>query len=189
MSHKVLLVDDDTNLLNGLRRALRKEPFDLLCAASGEEALAVLRADETDVVVSDQDMPGMSGTVFLATVHRLYPDTVRFMLTGKATLDVAIEAINAGAISRFLTKPCNHVDLAVTIREALRQKDLVFAARRLVKQVRSQSAILEELEREQPGITRISRDSEGVIVLDDIPEDYEDLMDVIRDQLQMDVTT
>ena len=123
MEHKVLLVDDDANLLAGLRRTLRNEPYEILSATTAEEALRILGREEVSVVISDQEMPGMSGTVFLAAVRQRFPDTVRFILTGKATLDTAIQAINDGAISRFFNKPCNPVDLAVTIRQALQQKD------------------------------------------------------------------
>jgi DNA-binding NtrC family response regulator len=171
MQHTVLLVDDEPNVLAGLRRALRKEPFEILCASLVEEAFIFLQAKTVDAVVSDQDMPGMTGTAFLAKVCTAFPDTVRFMLTGRPTLDVAMQAINDGAISRFFTKPCNYVDLAVTIRQALQQKDLMAAAKRLLRTVRHQSAQLEWLERQHPGITTVQRDRDGVIIAepDDIP--------------------
>jgi len=133
MTAKVLLVDDEPNLLSALRRSLRREPYEILSAASGEEALSILASTEVDVVVSDQNMPGMSGTELLTRIHETYPETVRFMLTGKATLEVAVEAINNGAISRFFTKPCNDVDLAITIRQALEHKRLTEKAWDLLK--------------------------------------------------------
>ena len=124
MSHTVLLVDDEASLLAGLARTLRKEPYRILTAVSAEKALETLGATHVDVVISDQDMPGMGGADLLAEVRRVYPDTVRFMLTGKATLELAVRAINDGAVSRFFVKPCNPVDLAATIRQALQHKDL-----------------------------------------------------------------
>jgi len=184
MSHKVLLVDDEVNVLDGLRRALCEEPYEIVTAMSGEEALSILEETSIDVVVSDHDMPGMTGVELLSRVHTFYPDTVRFMLTGKATLDVAIEAINKGAIGRFLTKPCNGVDLAVTIRHALMQKDLAAETRRLLKKVREQSVVLEDLERSHPGITRIERDEHGATSIDDVPEDLDDLIRASRKELQ-----
>lgn len=127
LAHTVLLLDDEPNVLSGLRRALRKEPYDLICASSAHEALALLHSRPVDVVISDQDMPGMTGTAFLAKVRDKFPDTTRFMLTGKATLEVALQAINDDAVSRFLVKPCDPQLLARSIRQALRQKELEYA--------------------------------------------------------------
>jgi len=182
MKHKVLLVDDDRNLLEGLRRALRKEPYEIRTAESADAALHILDTEPVSVVVSDQDMPNMTGTELLAKVRERYPDTIRFMLTGKATLDVAIKAINDGAISRFLTKPCNHVDLAVTIRQALQQKELMEEATRLLRVSKRQSAVLEGLEQESPGITKVEKDRNGRIVLDEAAPDYDDLIREISSQ-------
>ena len=130
LAHTVLLLDDEPNVLSGLRRALRKEPYDLLCASSAHDALMLLHSRPVDVVISDQDMPGMTGTAFLAKVREVFPDTTRFMLTGKATLEVALQAINDDAVSRFLIKPCDPNMLANCIRQALRQKELEYALER-----------------------------------------------------------
>ncbi len=181
MQHKILLVDDEPNILMALQRALRKEPYRIFTALSGNEALSIFEKTLIDAVVSDQDMPGMSGTELLRQIHNSYPDTVCFMLTGKATLEVAIQAINEGAINRFFTKPCNNVDLAVTIRSALQQKDLMTEARRLLREFKQQSGLLEAIEEEYPGITQVKLDSSGAIVVDDdIPEDYEQLMEELQ---------
>ncbi len=183
MGHKVLFVDDDKTLLSGLRRVLRKEPYEIVAAASAEEALGILGKEEVDVVISDQDMPGMAGTVFLAAVRQRFPDTVRFMLTGQGTLDTAIKAINDGAISRFFTKPCNVVDLAVTIRQALQQRDLMCAAKRLLNKVKQQDSFISQLEKDQPGITQVNRDDDGLVLLGDTPDDPGELLHEISKQL------
>jgi DNA-binding NtrC family response regulator len=159
-------VDDEPHILAGLRRVLHKEPYHLLCACSVQEAWGYLRAQPVHAVITDQDMPGMRGTVFLAHLCQAFPDTVRFMLTGKPTLEVAIQAINDGAIHRFFTKPCHDVDLIMTLRQALQQHDLVVAARHLLPIVRGQSAALEQLESTYPGITKVRRDHRGVVVAD-----------------------
>jgi two-component system, probable response regulator PhcQ len=164
--HTVLLVDDEPHVLAGLRRVLHKDPYTLLCASSVQEAFGYLRAQTVDAVITDQDMPGMRGTVFLATLCREFPETVRFMLTGKPTLEVAMQAINDGAIHRFFTKPCNDADLRMTLRQALQQHDLVVAARHLLQRVRGQSAALAQLEEAYPGITHVRRDRRDVIVAD-----------------------
>lgn len=180
MPYTILLVDDEPHVLSGLRRALHAEPFAIRCARSSEEAFAVLRAQAIDVVVSDHDMPGTPGTVFLAAVRRAFPETVRFMLTGKPTLDVAMQAINEGAISRFFTKPCNHVDLAVTIRQAIQQKELMAAAKQLLRTVQSRSAALARLEHQYPGITKIYTDAEGAIIAKPVDISVDDLVQQLR---------
>jgi len=184
MAYKVLLVDDEPNVLSALRRSLRKEDFEIHTATSGEEALEMLQNEKIDVVVSDQDMPGMTGTKLLARVKDKYPDTVRFMLTGKATLEVAVEAINEGAISRFLMKPCNITDLVVTIKQALQHKELMGKAMKLVNKVETQEQVLKEVEKKFPGITNVKRDVYGRVVLPDTPEDYESLIEQINKTLE-----
>lgn len=128
--HAVLVLDDEPKVLSGLKRALRKEPYELLCATSAEEAFEILHQRPVDVVISDQDMPGMTGTVFLSKVREAYPATSRFMLTGKATLDVALKAINDDAVSQFFTKPCDHATLAQSIRNIIKEKALEQAIER-----------------------------------------------------------
>ena len=126
----VLVLDDEPKVLSGLKRALRKEPYELLCATSADEAFAILHERSIDVVISDQDMPGMTGTAFLAKVREAYPSTCRFMLTGKATLDVALQAINDDAVRQFFTKPCDPAMLAQSIRNIIKEKTLEQAIER-----------------------------------------------------------
>ena len=178
--HRVLLVDDEPKLLAGLQRALRKEPFELRTATSAADALAALQRQRADAVVSDQDMPGMSGVALFSVVSRLYPDTVRFMLTGKATLDLAMEAINHGSIQRFFTKPMEPTLLASQLKEALAQKALMEEAWKLLNRTREQNALLESLEREQPGLLRKRCDVNGALLLEEPPESLEELLQEIN---------
>jgi DNA-binding NtrC family response regulator len=119
MTHTVLLVDDDENLLHGLTRALRRQPYRIFTARSGNEAQWVLKTQPVDVIVCDEQMPGMSGSDLLGWAAAQFPDVVRIVLTGHASVDVAIKAINDGAVYRFFTKPCNEFELAIAIREAI----------------------------------------------------------------------
>ena len=119
MTPTVLLVDDDKNLLQGLMRALRSQPYTLLTANSAEEAAFLLKSNTIDVVVSDECMPGMRGTDYLKWVAKNFPETVRILLTGKPSPDTAVRAVNQGQVFRFLTKPCRDWDLAMAIRDAL----------------------------------------------------------------------
>jgi DNA-binding NtrC family response regulator len=156
--------------LEGIRNALRKEPYDIVTATSAVLALKTLTTRPIDVVVSDEQMPGLSGSKLLATVRQMYPTTVRIMLTGCASLEAAIRAINEGEVYRFLTKPCNLTELAQVLRSALLLKNLVHESTGLLATARQQRVVLEELEREHPGITRVKRSASGCIVLGDLGE-------------------
>ena len=146
---------------------LSRESYTVHCAESAKEALKILSQEPIDVVISDEVMPGMTGTEFLAVVRKDYLDTIRIILTGHASLESAMHAINEGEIYRFLTKPCNLVDLSVTIRQALEQKHLKNENKRLEKIVEQQSFSIKKIENKYPGITKIKRDSGGAIIIDD----------------------
>jgi two-component system probable response regulator PhcQ len=138
VSQIVLLVDDDENVLHGLARALRRQPYQLYTARSGDEAIAILKAWNVDVIVSDEQMPGISGSDLLAWVAENDPRVMRIVLTGNATAEGAIRAINEGAVYQFLTKPCDEVHLAITIRKALEHKGLLDEHGRLLERSRRQ---------------------------------------------------
>jgi len=141
----VLFVDDEPELLDGLRDALRKEPYEIVTATSPSEGLRVLHERRIDVVVSDERMPGVSGADFLAFVRQRFPDTVRIMLTGQASFESALQAINEGEIYRILTKPCSPQRLSRTLRDALVQRGLLREGARLLALVKRQRRLLAEL--------------------------------------------
>ena len=167
MQHTVLIVDDEPTITQLLKDALLNEPYLVLSASSAAEALPILDREEVDVVISDEKMPGMSGSEFLSVVRQKYPDTIRMILTGHANLESAIRAINEGEVYRFFTKPCNLFDLAITIHQALKYNDLRKESKRLLTMVKRQTSFIEALEKEYPGITKVRRDANGVIVIDD----------------------
>ena len=127
MNQKVLFVDDEPNVLQSIRRNLRKR-FDLDTAEGGEAALQKLgESDGFAVIVSDMRMPGMNGVELLSEAKKRWPDTVRVMLTGNADQQTAVDAVNHGDVFRFLNKPCETEALAKTVSAALRQNELITA--------------------------------------------------------------
>jgi len=178
--NQVLLVDDEPNLTAALKRALRREPYDIVTANSGQEALAILAAQPIDVVVTDEQMPGMSGSELLRTVCRRYPATVRMMLTGQASLEAAIRAINEGEVYRFFIKPCNDADLRLTIRNALQQQALVRQSRRLLREYRKWVAARQERERLAAADTALAE----AFVIEEVEGNMEDLLREIEHQLE-----
>jgi two-component system, probable response regulator PhcQ len=123
MDHSVLLVDDDNNLLAGLLRVMRNQPFSIHTARSAEEAIDFLRTRRIDVIIADERMPGMTGVELLTWVAANCPNVARIVLTGHAETDTAIRAINDAGVAYFFTKPCNEAKLAITIRNILERKE------------------------------------------------------------------
>lgn len=117
--HPVLLVDDERNVLESLQESLRKHPFEIVLATSGADALALLARRPIELVVSDERMPAMSGSQLMEVICRDYPDTMRIMLSGQASLASVLRAINEGEVHRFLTKPFSAAQLAEVMLGAL----------------------------------------------------------------------
>lgn len=129
MKHRVLFVDDEPNILQGIRRALRKD-YEVVIAEGPEAGLQVLSGQaDFAVIVSDMRMPGMSGVEFLQASRQFAPDAIRMMLTGNHDQHTAIEAVNRGEVFRFLTKPCDIDVLRNVLNQALAQYRLVSAER------------------------------------------------------------
>ena len=122
MKPKILLVDDEPNITQALTKRLRHEEYEIFSAPTTEEALQILAREPIDVVVADEQMPGMTGSELQAVVCREYPDTVRIILTGQANMEAAIRAINEGKIYHFLEKPCDAEQIAAIICQALQQR-------------------------------------------------------------------
>jgi response regulator RpfG family c-di-GMP phosphodiesterase len=162
---RILIVDDEENILNSLKRLLRKEPYEILTAIDGEEGLKILDDHQVDLIVSDLKMPQMNGVEFLKRAKEKNPVPLRIMLTGHADLKSVVDAIDQGEVYRFLLKPWNDEELKMTIRQALDYYHLWKENRTLVETVKKQSQVLQELEREHPGISEVEKDEDGSIVL------------------------
>jgi type II secretory ATPase GspE/PulE/Tfp pilus assembly ATPase PilB-like protein/DNA-binding NarL/FixJ family response regulator len=123
--YRLLIVDDETGVLNALTRVFRRENYEVAVAASGEEGLQRLAEAPTQLVISDYLMPRMNGAEFLRQVKAASPDTIRIMLTGHADTGAVMGAINEGAVYKFILKPWDDDDLRVTVALALEQYDLI----------------------------------------------------------------
>ncbi len=114
----ILFVDDEPRILNTMR-ILFKRSYEVLVAASGAEALEILRSREIDVIVSDQRMPEMTGIELLRQARELRPNVMRVLLTGYSELNAIIGSINEGEIFRFVNKPWSNEDLQETLAKAV----------------------------------------------------------------------
>jgi putative nucleotidyltransferase with HDIG domain len=142
---KVLLVDDEENILRAITRLLMDEEFAILTASSGEEGIAVLKSTaDVGLILSDQRMPGMSGAEFLEQARQVAPNAVRMVLTGYADVSAAVDAINKGGACRYLAKPWNDEMLVQSVREGVQLYRLAEENRRLNELVIKQNAELQE---------------------------------------------
>jgi diguanylate cyclase (GGDEF)-like protein/PAS domain S-box-containing protein len=161
----LLIVDDEPNIVAALKRLLRRDNYRILTAGSGQEGLDVLNANEyaVDVIISDQRMPGMTGVEFLRKARTLYPDTVRIVLSGYTELQSITDAVNEGAIYKFLTKPWDDEQLREHVAEAFRHRKLVDENQRLTIEVQTANQDLAATNRRlsdmlKRGQERIARD-------------------------------
>jgi len=181
MESAILIVDDESNVLSSIKRALEDEPYEVLTAKSGLEGLEVIRNRDIKVVISDEMMPGMSGSEFLAAVKKIFPDTIRIMLTGHASVEAAMDAVNNGEIYRFFAKPWDDFQLRLAIRSAIEKYDLEEENRKLHRTVRKQGDELKMLEKKYPGISDLERDEEGNVVLKAFDDGEKDLSEIISE--------
>jgi diguanylate cyclase (GGDEF)-like protein len=164
----LLLVDDEPSILSSLKRLLRGDGYRILTANSGQEGLDLLAGHAVDVIVSDQRMPGMTGVEFLRTVRQSYPDTVRIVLSGFTELQTVTDAVNAGAIYKFLTKPWDDGQLRAHIQEAFSYGAMANENRLLTLQVHTANQKLAAVNRRLESLlARQRRELEhGAISLD-----------------------
>jgi response regulator RpfG family c-di-GMP phosphodiesterase len=131
--HTIMTVDDEDAITKALQRLFRKENYHILTASSAQEGLDLLKNSEKPVslIISDQRMPGMTGSQFLEQTKNIFPNAIRFLLTGYADLDAVVDAINNGGIHRYLSKPWNDEDLKIQVRQSLEQYELERENKRL----------------------------------------------------------
>ena len=131
----VLFVDDEVRLLRSIERGMLDEPYRVLFAESGAEALKLLEANEVHVLVTDMRMPEMTGLELLKIVKERYPRTVRLVLSGYTQASTLLTAINQGEIFRFITKPWKmEEEFKPALRQAIEQYNREAERDRLVTQ-------------------------------------------------------
>ncbi len=119
---RALFVDDEPYVLKALRRIFIDDDIDIEFASNGEEALEYLKENPVDLILSDHNMPGVSGVEFLSQSREIQPDCVRMLITGKGDMEIALQAINQGNIYNFFNKPWKDEELRVNILRALEFK-------------------------------------------------------------------
>jgi DNA-binding NtrC family response regulator len=157
----VVCVDDDPDILASVARTLRRDPLDVRTTLDCEEALAWISEQQIAVLVSDYEMPQMTGGQLTGKAKRIRPETVRILLTGRRTLETALDGINQGEIFKFIPKPFDNDGLRKDVAAAVeRHKELVALAGDRQRRQRGER-LRTELETEYPGITKIERTTSG----------------------------
>ncbi|MFA5983108.1 MAG: response regulator [Methylococcaceae bacterium] len=172
---RILLLDDEPNVLNALSRLLKAYQVTTFC--SGEDALLAAKDMQFDLVISDYRMPDLNGVEFLTFFKVLQPDAIRMILTGYADLRGIQLAINDAEVFRFINKPWDNFEILNAVTRGLEHRHMLIENRELAAQVRQQRELLEEkdailqaLEAKDPGITKVNWGPDGSILIRE--EDY-----------------
>lgn len=175
-SNKILLVDDEPNVLRALSRLLDK--YEVFTASNGDNALLFAETLSFDLVISDYRMPGMNGIDFLILFKRMQPNAIRVVLTGYPELEAVQHAINEAQVFRFINKPWSNLEIMSVVENGLLHKHTLEENKLLADKVRAQQmsqnekeGILRALEAEEPGITKVNWNADGAIIIDE--KDYE----------------
>ena len=123
--HNILVVDDEEIVLIALRDTLAREGYQVATAANALDALKLLKDQAFSVIITDQQMPMLTGLEFLSQVKLLQPDTTRILITAVLNLATVIDAINKGEIYRFIVKPWLREELLATVKNAVQRYDLI----------------------------------------------------------------
>ncbi len=175
---RLMLVDDEENILRSLRRVLRRGEWEIEVAADGEKGLALFKQFQPAVVISDFRMPGMNGVELLAAIKGLSPSTQRIMLTGQADQQAIEEAINRSEVFRFISKPWNDAQLLLMVRSAFEQHHLVTENERLFALSQQQNGDLRKLNGELE-----ERVAQRTVMLSRAKRDWELTFDTIDSPL------
>ncbi|MEO8119007.1 MAG: EAL domain-containing protein, partial [Rhodoferax sp.] len=154
----LLLVDDEPNVLASLKRLFRRDGHVILTANSGPEGLDMLSRHRVDIIISDQRMPGMTGVEFLRAAKVNHPDTIRIVLSGYTELQSVTDAINEGAVYRFLTKPWDDDQLREQVHKAFEYRELLEENRQLDIKIRTTNQELVAANRQLGDVLQKTRD-------------------------------
>ena len=158
--NRILVIDDEVSLCEGIRRALQPEGFQVELTFDGKTGLSQARSGDYALVLIDVMMPDVSGIDLIASIHAVDPEIVCIIITGYATVELAVQSIKQGAYN-FLTKPFSVDDLLLTIRQGLERRRLSLEARRVqtaeaeTLRLAEEKARLEELDRAKRQFIRL----------------------------------
>ncbi|HMZ05855.1 MAG TPA: response regulator, partial [bacterium] len=149
--HDILVVDDEVDNLDLLKRTFRRE-YNVYSANSAAEALKLLDEREFAVIVSDQRMPEMTGVEMFQKAREKYPQTIRILLTGYTDINALVDAINMGHVYRYVTKPWSREEIVMTVKRAVEHYETTKQNARLLDELKIKN---EELDRNNKQLKRL----------------------------------
>lgn len=157
---KILVIDDEQGIRQGTKRALTAQGYQVDTAENGDQGLELIKQNSYDLILLDVMMPGISGIELIEKIHAIDPETVCIIITGYATVEMAVRAIKEGAYD-FLTKPFTVDDLLIVVNQGLERRRLSLEAKRLqdieqqAKKLAEEKMRLEELDRAKMQFIRL----------------------------------
>jgi len=148
MEYNLLIIDDEVEITKALTRQFRRN-YNVFSTTSAEEGFGILEKENIQVVLSDQRMPGLTGTDFFSKIKDKYPDALKLLLTGYSDIEAVINAINEGQVFRYVTKPWNPAELDSIIKEAFEKYELITNNKGLLHKLNEANLNLEEKVKER----------------------------------------
>ncbi len=148
LEYNLLIIDDEIEITKALTRQFRRD-YNVFSTTNAEEGFAILEKENIQVVLSDQRMPGMTGTDFFSKIKDKYPDALKLLLTGYSDIEAVINAINEGQVFRYVTKPWNPTELDGIVKEAFEKYELITNNKKLVHNLNEANLNLEEKVKER----------------------------------------
>lgn len=156
---QVVILDDEESILRSLTRVFMNESYGIFTTTDHQEALQIIENNEIKVVLSDQRMPLVSGVEFLSTVKLKKPDTIRILFTGYADIQSSQDAINKGAVYKYISKPWNDEELKNIIEDSIHRFDLAAENARLQEMTQNKMRNLKRQTSESRNCTRKKKNS------------------------------
>ncbi len=157
----IVCVDDDEGMLATVAQILKSEQATIRTTSSAAQALDWIAAEQIAVLVTDYEMPEMTGAELAAYAKVVQPTTVRILLTGMDGAQAAIEGINQGEIFRYLSKPVDPRSLRIVVAAAIEKHRELLVGTSSKERDRVRDQVLEAIELEYPGLTRFELDQDG----------------------------
>lgn len=142
---KILLVDDEKNVLKSLKRMLRLEPYEIQITTNPQEAIELTKTERFDVIIGDYRMPGMNGAEMFFQINKKAPDTIKIILSGYADIDIITDALNQEYINKYILKPWNEENLKLELEKSIEHSKLVNTNKELHQKIIIQNEELKKI--------------------------------------------
>jgi len=142
---KILIVDDEENILKALKRLLRAEPYEIYTASTPEESIAMCSEQSFDVILSDYRMPSMNGTDMFRLIQDKLPDSIKIIISGYTDMDIILDALNQEYVDKYILKPWNEENLKIEIEKSLAHLNLIKCNHKLQQEIVHQNKKLKKV--------------------------------------------